>query len=312
MAMPRAALAQPPRWPPCHAQARILHHIRHLTLRVRVQAYTGRCKEWRARYLLLRGYTHLLSLHKLALPTDADAVALRAIARDTGKSILERFTAQCTRGIVLYKLGRLEEASRTDRKAYDLAGQATAEQRRELIPVMEPELDEPKWVPMGELMDPQVEIIRHNLCLPASERTGDGVTGVVVPHRTIWPYRDVTAADALINAQRPRNAECAQCRTAGVKLSCCRTCKIAYYCSEACQRANWKAHKPQCRAPEQHEEGDVVRLQSIQARPELNGHFVRVVRPDADKPGRWVVENEGLWGLTLSVRASAMHHVLTH
>ena len=70
-------------------------------------------------------------------------------------------------------------------------------------------------------------------------------------------------------------------------LHACSRCRKAYYCGAECQRKQWKGgHRRHCRKPGQIEPGDYVRLNGLQARPEMNGMVVQVIR-EAAQPGRW-------------------------
>jgi hypothetical protein len=72
------------------------------------------------------------------------------------------------------------------------------------------------------------------------------------------------------------------------RLEACAKCKMAYYCSKECQVTAWKqGHKKACRAPESRMAGDVMRLQGLQSKPELNLHLVQLVE-ELDN-GRWQV-----------------------
>lgn len=295
----------------------------HATAFGRLQAYLGPSKRWRWRYILLSSYADLVAEPGRVAVTDEDVSALRRIARDTKRPVLERFHAQLACGHVLWGLGKKEEAARMDRKTLEIAQSATPQHRRERVPVVDSGGSAfPRLVPVSECIDENVATLMANISGqdPTSSKPPPGRTRIPVQRPITWPVIGSTAAESAAqdtakdNAMRCRSSACAHCGASNVKLSCCRKCKVAYYCSPACQRAGWGVHKPQCRAPGEHEAGDIVLLQTLQARPELNGQYFLIVGRDAQKPGRWVVENEYVegGGMSLSVRQEAMQHVLTH
>ena len=134
-----------------------------------------------------------------------------------------------------------------------------------------------------------------------------------------WPVlcrggEQVAEQQAVIaRANQLRAMSCAQCGATGVKLAACSTCRLAHYCSRACQRAGWKAHRPQCRAPGEHRRGDVVMLQSPSLAQPLIGQWALVVGSDPHEAGSWLVENRVVIGKEpLRVAQGGLRHVLTH
>ncbi len=70
----------------------------------------------------------------------------------------------------------------------------------------------------------------------------------------------------------------------------CSKCHRKAYCSAACQRMDWKegGHKSLCRPQKDFRKDDVVVVQGIESKPELNGKLMVVVEP-AESEGRWQV-----------------------
>ena len=287
-----------------------------------VQAYMGKSKAWRGRYVLLSSYADFVADPTYGnVANESDIAALRKISRDTAWPVLERFHAQLACAHVLWCHGRREEAIRLDRRALELAAEATPEHREDKVLVALSDREKPHWVRAGECIDANVTTIQANLQEfdPSGLTPPPGRTRIPVKRGITWPVPCYTEAEAAVEemkqarASRERSRACSHCAATDVKLSCCRKCKLAYYCSLECQRGGWKVHKPQCRSPGEHRTGDVVMLQKLQARPELNGECFVVLGPDDSKPDRWLVENVHLQGgLSLSVRSETMRHMLTH
>jgi len=64
-------------------------------------------------------------------------------------------------------------------------------------------------------------------------------------------------------------------------LKSCSRCKAAYYCGTECQTTAWKmGHKGACRSPKSRQVGDLMRIQGLKNRPELNGRLVRLWVPE--------------------------------
>lgn len=89
----------------------------------------------------------------------------------------------------------------------------------------------------------------------------------------------------------------------------CSRCEMAYYCSSTCQRTAWKTggHKEACRKPGQIKRDDVMRLDGLVSKPELNGIFVKAVKENAD--GRWAVELMDGRQTKISVKAENLHRL---
>jgi hypothetical protein len=73
------------------------------------------------------------------------------------------------------------------------------------------------------------------------------------------------------------------------ELATCSRCKLAFYCSSECQKKAWYAgHKQACRKKGQIELGDVMVLQGLSNRTDLNGRFVFVADKGTSQ-GKWLV-----------------------
>ncbi|ORY44018.1 hypothetical protein BCR33DRAFT_233483 [Rhizoclosmatium globosum] len=86
---------------------------------------------------------------------------------------------------------------------------------------------------------------------------------------------------------------CVVCKTtsgdAQRKLEYCAACKTVKYCSKECQRVHWKAgHKRCCRPAQDLRKGDIVQLQGLVARSDLNGSYRELGEFNQEK-GRWEV-----------------------
>jgi hypothetical protein len=67
----------------------------------------------------------------------------------------------------------------------------------------------------------------------------------------------------------------------------CAGCGRAYYCSRDCQIRHRPMHRPHCRRERDFRPEDILKLDFLTSRPDLNGELVRAIEPLGD---RWVVE----------------------
>lgn len=295
----------------------------------RAQAYTGASKNWKRRHLFLWSYAALLrddTQPGNIAPTADDVSALRRIAKDARKPIVERVHAQLICGDALWHRGAHDDIAKAANRALELAARATQAHRAERMMVLHGEGH--RFDTAGELIDVDVERCKKILAwLSAGDITlyDDSHASPPAeiaryhPRRVTWPIVWHTDADraahqvAMRNAFKDRSAACSHCGAGGSKLQRCAKCRLAYYCSPACQRAGWAAHRPHCRTPGEHRAGDIVRLQAVEDRPTLNGQLFCVLRQDLNKAGCWLLQHQGHEGLeAVSVHEHSMRHVLTH
>ena len=262
--------------------------------------------------------------HNCVAPTASDIEALRGIAKDSKKPVIERVHAQYAHGHSLWAQGKRDEARKSWQRVHSLAELATSEHRKQRVLTGGPvrngsNIEGFRWDTVAEQIEDITQRARTNVAgleditpLKASDPN-------TIARWTPWPIDRGTKEEvdsqkrAYDNAQIVRSTSCAQCSTPGPKLSSCSKCKLAYYCSPACQKANWKVHKPQCRTQGDIREGDVVRLLGQVARPELNGQYVLVLSRDASTEGHWQVQNRPLLGsASFCVSSDSMQHLLTH
>ena len=261
---------------------------------------------------------------------------MRGMVKDGSAPIIERFHAQYAAAQALWGQGKWEESRRANGKALRLAAAATPEQRAEFVPTFVDGGSRFTFVPVAEHIDEELRVAKLN---EAGLRPGPLGPAFVETVRTAlknnpgenlhcfwnrWPVAAHCEADRLANLKAHGKAACDRreacahcgvgCNAAGVTLLRCGKCGLAFYCSQACQRAGWAAHRPQCRAPGKHRAGDVVRLQSVDERPELNGQYMLVVGRDPAQAGSWTVENSS-WPQGAQrhvVPQKSVRRVLTH
>ena len=89
-------------------------------------------------------------------------------------------------------------------------------------------------------------------------------------------------------------AECDTCHKSlkelqRTSLDFCGRCQMAYYCSVKCQKTAWNnGHKLACRKKGEIKPDDIMRLQELKSKPNLNGMLCKVLALQTN--GRWNVQ----------------------
>lgn len=84
---------------------------------------------------------------------------------------------------------------------------------------------------------------------------------------------------------------------------------MAYYCSPACQEKAWRGgHKKACRKEGEIKAEDVMRLDGLVNKPELNGMLVKVMGKDSSSE-RWKIQLMDSRGTMISVKAANLHRL---
>ena len=88
---------------------------------------------------------------------------------------------------------------------------------------------------------------------------------------------------------------CDYCKRKDKKLFKCSKCNRGFYCSRDCQAKQWteNEHKKYCRKEGEFKPNDLVQIERLKNKPELNHNIVRLVGPDKRNEGRYEVKMEG-------------------
>lgn len=88
----------------------------------------------------------------------------------------------------------------------------------------------------------------------------------------------------------------------------CSRCTMAYYCSSTCQKKAWRSgHRQACRAPGEIVSDDIMLVQGLVGKPELNQKLVRVIKA-ATSEGRWEVKVQGSSNI-ISLASKNLSHI---
>jgi hypothetical protein len=71
-------------------------------------------------------------------------------------------------------------------------------------------------------------------------------------------------------------------------IPCCTRCRRVFYCSRECQTRHRPRHTPHCRRKRDFRRDDILKLDHLTSKPELNGELVRAISPQ---------EGEDRWGV---------------
>ncbi|RKO93303.1 hypothetical protein BDK51DRAFT_41233 [Blyttiomyces helicus] len=257
-------------------------------------AYEGKQLTSPHRYLCLHLYTKILHDNHILYQRADDAAFLRGLLNDKAQPLLHRVTCGFTIGFINCAEGKYDVAGRVLRED-ELAHSASAAYRStfEYIELVRQNC--------GELLDKLVDEMRT--ILDTGEDLRDifaeyGVSGqedgerpdgdptspdhIAVP---LGPQAPGSRAqqgrlkDAIIErVHRARSGLAGGACGGSTRLKKCAGCKRAAYCSPTCQQADWKRHRPSCRAPNVFVAADLVRIACLTsaARRDLNGSVVEV------------------------------------
>jgi hypothetical protein len=260
------------------------------------------CAAWEGSALVLDGFTSIVRDGRLpAAQTVTYIKALKRIARDEARPLLDRVKAYFARGLAKWDAGSRDEAATDYRGAMQLAATATSADRSGLV-WRHQNVAGPEQVSVSDEVDRIAEQARDNLSVLTGQSDGDmaalaaaaaaegALRGTLNPVRNVGGGAFVLSdADAGSNEAALKDAmarlsvggdRCDQC---GVEppetkpLKMCGRCRMAFYCSKDCAKAAWRGgHKQACRAPGQFNVGDQVVVRGLVGRSELNGSIVVV------------------------------------
>lgn len=291
-------------------------------------AYDSLPPSFQGRYYCLSGYTNLLQYHQ-AQYTEDDKAYLTKLTANTNASTLERVEACFARGVLAVDAGDRKTGAELYRETCEIGASARPAEIREMV------LTE-QGLPgvAGVTMQKTIKVARANLdrmgSLPsataqpqwpsagtaptapasgATKRAVSRVLGAPVGQNCAPEMQQrIGRMVAAFNRYEARaGGECGACgktrlagpgpETEGVKLSKCSKCMLAHYCSRECQRTAHPKHKKVCRKPGDLRPGDIVRVEGVKSKPELNGNALQVFSAAAGDEERWTV---AIMGATLT------------
>lgn len=165
-------------------------------------------------------------------------------------------------------------------------------------------------VTVGSALAELETLVRYNLAKeegktpsPSLQKKVDGIPtsqNVYVFHKKRDDFDDETRKkqEELLKRTRAGGFSCDGCKKSkedlGIEeLRRCGRCKLHFYCSPICANRAWKAgHKKACRKKGEVKVGDDMKLEGLETRTDLNGHFVKVIGPGAVE-GKWIVKPLG-------------------
>ena len=274
-----------------------------------LEAMTAAPRTWEQRWYAFSGFTSLVASERRFPPTEHDLKALRAVACDENEPPHFRCEAEFSIGLARWEARDREGAARHYRTALEVAGAASAQERAARTHTSWNDANSAPSLELrtvGEILDRTAANARKNLSILENPRPREVSPPSLRADGTAPP---ATAREMNVSADTEHEAlemlkrlsvggavcdACGEPADEGARLLSCSRCKMAYYCSAECQKAQWKkGHKQACRAPGQIEPGDDMRLAGLASRPELNDKIVQVVRPVAEREGRWQVRLRG-------------------
>ena len=302
-----------------------------------LEAFLGCPDRWDYnRWQVFHGYSSILQEEYFQASLEADIIPLKAIVNDKKELKLYRIEAAFTTGILLWLRGKREEAADYYREAIDLAEKVPKQEKRHKVVASQESPDGTHVIglalqPMEDLIPGIVKVCKSNIQrmdasmaqhMPPPEQRfrSDGTPMPRTPRFTGIPVGPMVGDEGILTAEevdqllKVGGERCDCCGKSREELGrklldVCSIYKKGYYCGRECQTKQWKAgHKKWCRKPGELKAGDYVRLQGLQAKPELNGTLVKVVGEDSNNKGRWEVKVQG-GTKTISVAAEKMEQL---
>lgn len=237
------------------------------------------------RYYSISGFTSIFREDQ-AVATADDLAFLKNGFKNKKLRACDRSVMGFTLGLCLWMCSRRDESVKMYRKV--IAMEITAEERTERF-----QIGPTCTKTAGEIFDTNVKDAQDNLSGLVGGFVHD-LGSQRVSSRTVHVPVNLPdeLRDFILQAGfHVLGNQCDYCqKEAEKKLKVCQRCRRKYYCDQTCQRAHWKEgrHKTSCREAGQCQPHDVVRLQGLVSKPELNGE-VMIIKECATTEGRWIV-----------------------
>lgn len=250
----------------------------------------------------------------------SDRAGLRRVADNTSEPNVFRVVAAYTLAVLAWDVGKWDKAAAWHRVGLVWVRQMPSDERSRSCTCEGANLDTCETSTVGQVANAlRTSMLQHlrqledsNVSEPLDPCNWTRLDGSAIPRtvRLRRPGSSGMAPDELRRRTGVGGVRCDSCDGVGRHdfLLCCQGCGRAYYCSRTCQKRQWKlGHKEHCRGPHTFARGDVLRLEGIVAKPELNGQLVRAKNPIRNQP-RWGVEKLSD-GNTISVAIQNLRHI---
>lgn len=278
------------------------------------RTYTESPEDFLYRYCSLSGYTSILRQNQTA-PESADHAFLAKLKEDESAPDLHRAQALFTTGLLAFGSGNRSKAARQYSKV--LAMSPSVQTLQTTVYNTDTTVGGLKAFTTQELFDEVVSEARQNLAVLTGE--GSIKTGLNDPTKVTLTetenvsvrhlgtpfgrgcsFAEMERLKALIATATATEAKkvagCCKCkapRSSTKDLNRCSRCQSAYYCSLECQKGDWREHKKCCRKYGQYLCSDIVRIEGVKSKPQLNGQHVEVTADHTEASGRYVVSMIG-------------------
>ena len=282
------------------------------------------------RFHTFQGYLSILR-ENYFLPSKEELKLLENEFVDNEKEpVCFRVEAAFTVALMQYDKGHREDTAYLYRKALAIAETVTPGELEHLSPGtdIDPVTGQPKLntaLSIKILLQQTVDQIKSNLrilecagALPINHpietihKRSDG-TSYPKKIRNSFAAGDPRKSTEYIRRSAVGGSQCDACgktlqELQRETLQQCSRCQMAYYCGEDCQKDAWRnGHKQACRKRGEIKLDDIMRLDGLQSKPELNGIFVKVVSEQAN--GRCGVELMDLKATQISVKPENLQHL---
>lgn len=257
------------------------------------------------RYHTLHGYTSILRDGGHFEASDDDMDNLRKIFNDKHEPRLYRVEAGYTLSLIHYARCERHKCEDVYYNAISIGEkeptkkQENMEAKKVMMLVMKDGAHTQQEMTMKELMQGVIQDCQKNVSiLRGAEVTFSAEDQPVKSLRHIMNigHGGTTLSNTEINKLIDvGGGHCDYCKRKDKKLFKCSKCNRGFYCSRDCQVKQWteNEHKKYCRKEGEFKPNDLVQIERLKNKPELNHNIVRLVGPDKRNEGRYEVKMEG-------------------
>ena len=237
------------------------------------------------RYFIFSSYTSIFRHNTISVPDKTHMKFLRDRAHDPNEPTAIRCLLALTRGLIAYGKGDRNKAAKYYQTAVDMDAVMSHTERMAIIYVPNHATGKYKESCIDEYHDDFMEKVRNNLAILKGQTSP---MNVVDPTHLFQNQINFNKGQTLKDQERLILAHqwslelgCHSCQKsppAVDRLKKCSRCHLVRYCSSECQTRDWKKgqHRLRCRERGSVVVGDIVKVQGLTLKPEMNNKLMEI------------------------------------